>query len=126
MKCRALENRGICPCVGVSAKVYCKTNPSSVGAGETNASRKKRVTPMAYHRNMPVLLKMTMEEFQTLRSRLQLSQAEFARMLCVSVRTVQNWEQGRRSPTGPAAALLRIIDKESHAAIRALHGGPLG
>jgi putative transcriptional regulator len=81
---------------------------------------------MAYHRNMAALLKMTMEEFQALRSRLQLSQADFARMLCVSIRTVQNWEQGRRSPTGPAAALLRIMEKEPHAAIRALHGGLFG
>jgi putative transcriptional regulator len=72
---------------------------------------------------MAALLKMTVEEFQALRSRLQISQADFARMLCVSVRTIQNWEQGRRSPAGPAAALLRIVEKEPQAAIRALHGG---
>ena len=67
---------------------------------------------------------MNMKELQALRSRLQLSQADFARVLRVSIKTVQNWEQGRRSPTGPAAALLHIMDKEPHAAIRALHGTP--
>lgn len=37
-----------------------------------------------------------------------LSQAEFARRIGVSVRTVQEWEQGRKIPSGPARALLRI------------------
>ena len=36
------------------------------------------------------------------------SQAEFARMIGVSVATLQNWEQGRRRPEGPARALLRV------------------
>jgi transcriptional regulator with XRE-family HTH domain len=53
---------------------------------------------------------------------MRLSQAAFARMLRVSLRTVQNWEQGRRSPTGPAAALLRVMEREPRAAMRALHG----
>ena len=37
-----------------------------------------------------------------------LSQTEFARALGISVHTLRNWEQGRRSPEGPALALLRI------------------
>lgn len=37
-----------------------------------------------------------------------LSQAEFARLLGVSRRTVQEWEQGRKTPTGAAASLLKI------------------
>lgn len=37
-----------------------------------------------------------------------LSQAEFAKLLGVSVRTLQEWEQGRRAPSGAAATLLRI------------------
>lgn len=40
-----------------------------------------------------------------------LSQAEFARVLQVSKCTLLNWEQGRRSPTGPARALLRAVAK---------------
>jgi putative transcriptional regulator len=48
---------------------------------------------------------------QDIRARLQLSQASFARLLGVSLRTVQDWEQGRRKPSGPAEALLRIADQ---------------
>lgn len=46
-----------------------------------------------------------------IRSRLQLSQAAFAGLMGVNVRTIQDWEQGRRKPSGPAEALLRIADQ---------------
>ena len=42
------------------------------------------------------------------RSRTGLSQEQFARLLGVSTRTLQDWEQGRREPTGAAKTLLRI------------------
>jgi len=42
------------------------------------------------------------------RQRLGMSQAQFAGMLGVSVRTFQDWEQGRREPSGAAKALLRV------------------
>ena len=44
-----------------------------------------------------------------------LSQSEFARLLGVSVRTLQGWEQGRREPTGAARVLLRIAEKNPDA-----------
>jgi putative transcriptional regulator len=47
----------------------------------------------------------------TIRRRLNVSQHAFAGLLGVSVRTIQDWEQGRREPSGPAKALLRIIEK---------------
>lgn len=68
------------------------------------------------------VLHFTATQIQALRARMRLSQHDFARMLRVSVKTVQNWEQGRRAPTGPAAALLRVMDREPRAALRALHG----
>jgi putative transcriptional regulator len=40
-----------------------------------------------------------------------LSQVQFASLLGVSVRTLQQWEQGRRSPSGAAKTLLRIAEK---------------
>jgi len=40
-----------------------------------------------------------------------LSQAEFASALSISKRTLQEWEQGRRSPSGAAQALIRIASK---------------
>lgn len=42
------------------------------------------------------------------RQKLGLSQADFAAMLGVSVRTLQDWEQGRREPSGAAKALLKV------------------
>ena len=42
------------------------------------------------------------------RSRMGLSQQAFARLLGVSARTLQDWEQGRREPTGAAKTLLRV------------------
>jgi putative transcriptional regulator len=48
---------------------------------------------------------------QKIRARLELSQAAFAALMGVSLRTVQDWEQGRRQPSGPAEALLRIAEQ---------------
>jgi putative transcriptional regulator len=58
---------------------------------------------------------------QAVRAKAALSQAQFARLLGVSVKTLHNWEQARRRPTGAAAALLRIVEQEPEAALRALH-----
>ena len=49
---------------------------------------------------------------QTIRAKLHLSQSAFAGMMGVSLRTIQDWEQGRRKPSGPALALLRIADQK--------------
>jgi putative transcriptional regulator len=48
---------------------------------------------------------------QVIRSKLNLSQSSFAGLLGVSMRTLQDWEQGRRHPQGPAIALLRIAEQ---------------
>lgn len=54
------------------------------------------------------------------RKRLGLSQMEFSTRIDVSLETIRNWEQGKRSPTGAAKALLRILDKAPKAALLAL------
>lgn len=48
---------------------------------------------------------------QVIRSKLNMSQSAFAGLLGVSMRTLQDWEQGRRLPQGPAVALLRIAEQ---------------
>jgi len=53
--------------------------------------------------------------------RLGFSQAEFAQRIDVSLDTIRNWEQGKRSPTGAANALLNVLDKAPEAALAALH-----
>ncbi|RME87983.1 MAG: helix-turn-helix domain-containing protein [Anaerolineae bacterium] len=47
-------------------------------------------------------------DVQAIRKRLGLSQSRFALLLGISVRTLQNWEQGRRQPRGAARVLLQI------------------
>lgn len=49
-----------------------------------------------------------------------LSQSKFAELISVNVDTLRNWEQGRRSPTGPAKALLRAIANDPRNVIQAL------
>jgi putative transcriptional regulator len=50
----------------------------------------------------------TANDVVRVRTRLGVSQHKFARLLGISENTLQNWEQGRRKPTGPARVLLRI------------------
>lgn len=50
-----------------------------------------------------------------LREAFDLSQAEFAALLGISVDTLQNWEQGRRQPAGPARILLEVVAKHPEA-----------
>lgn len=62
--------------------------------GEAKASRVTEFSPV---------------DVKAIRERLGQSQAEFARMIGVSVATLRNWEQGRRRPEGPARALLKVV-----------------
>lgn len=80
-------------------------------AGEIKAGQKK---PSRVYEIKP-------PEIKSVRERLNVSQYEFAHMIGVSVRTLQNWEQGRRKPEGPAKALLRIASKNPRAVLEALH-----
>ncbi len=59
---------------------------------------------------------------RALRHKLGLSQAEFAQRFGLSVRTVQQWEQGRSVPDRPARILLRVIEAAPQAVERALAG----
>jgi putative transcriptional regulator len=54
-------------------------------------------------------------DVKSIRERLGLSLSCFAALMGVSARTLQNWEQGRREPEGPAKALLRVVDRQPEA-----------
>ena len=54
-------------------------------------------------------------KIQSIRKKTGLSQARFASLLGVSVRTLQDWEQGRRAPSGAARTLLLIAHKNPNA-----------
>lgn len=55
-----------------------------------------------------------------IRAKTGLSQEHFARAFRISAHTLRNWEQGRRTPEGPARALLTAIDRDPKALMRAL------
>ena len=73
--------------------------------GEMEPARKVEVRP---------------EDVKAIRSKLNKSQSEFALMIGVSVATLQNWEQGRRQPEGPARALLKVAAVNPSAVAAAL------
>ena len=52
-----------------------------------------------------------------------LSQDQFASLLGISVRTLQNWEQGRRTPHGPAKVLLRVAARHPKAILETVSSG---
>ena len=61
-------------------------------------------------------------DVRAIRAKLGKSQSQFAIMIGVSVSTLQNWEQGRRRPEGPAQALLRVAAAAPHVVERTLSG----
>jgi putative transcriptional regulator len=77
----------------------------AIRRGEAKPSRVTEIAPV---------------DVKAIRRRLGKSQAEFARMIGVSVSTLQNWEQGRRRPDGPARALLRVAAENPEAVAAAL------
>lgn len=60
-------------------------------------------------------------DVKAIREQTKLSQRNFAALIGVSKRTLENWEQGRRQPTGPARTLLRILERDPEHALKALH-----
>lgn len=77
----------------------------------------------AYRDRPQTLRRHELPDVKAIREHLGLSQSEMATFMQVSKRTLENWEQGRRGPTGPAQALLRIMAREPRAVRRALLDG---
>ena len=65
-------------------------------------------------------IQMDPADIRMIRKKLDRSQSEFALMIGVSVSTLQNWEQGRRRPEGPARALLKIASENPETVARSL------
>lgn len=60
-------------------------------------------------------------EVKAIREAANVSQSDFARLMGVNLRTLQNWEQGRSRLTGASRALLKIVASNPELAIEALH-----
>lgn len=78
--------------------------PLAVAMPELATSAASSTTPDVAPGDTPAL-----PAVRDLRRRAQLTQLEFAARLGVPVETIRNWEQGKRSPRGPARALLAVI-----------------
>lgn len=59
-------------------------------------------------------------DVRSIREKLGLTQRDFARRFCLSERTVQQWEQSKSVPDGPARILLRVIERAPDVVERAL------
>jgi putative transcriptional regulator len=79
----------------------------AIAAGKAKASRR---------------FKVESTDVKAIREGVGLTQDEFAKLMRVSIKTLQNWEQHRRQPTGPAAALLKIVATSPELALESLHG----
>jgi putative transcriptional regulator len=77
---------------------------------------------MEYSKDFRKVYNPPLPNVKAIRKKLKLSQADFARRFGFSVRTVQQWEQGRAVPDRPARILLRVIDQSPQAVERALYG----
>ena len=64
---------------------------------------------------------VTAPDAKLVRETTGLSQSEFAALLRISIDTLQNWEQHRRVPRGPAAALLKLVQASPEFVLKTLH-----
>ena len=62
---------------------------------------------------------LTLPSVSGIRERIGLSQSQFAKLMGVSVRTLQDWEQGRRAPSGPTRTLLMVAERNPRALLDA-------
>jgi len=85
-----------------------------VSVKQAGKIKKRRLKPGRVIRFNPLNIKK-------IRKKINQSQKEFAFMIGVSVDTLQNWEQGRREPRGPAQALLKVASVNPAALMTALH-----
>jgi putative transcriptional regulator len=91
-------------------------------ATEADVERWKRADGVDDAALFPGRYVPTAPDVRALRDRLGLSQENFAARFGLALRTVQEWEQGRRLPEGPARTLLRVIERDPDAVARALAG----
>ena len=60
-------------------------------------------------------------DVKAIRKNVGFTQSKFAALIGVNVRTLQNWEQGHRHPTGPAKVLLKLVKSDPMSVFKQLH-----
>jgi putative transcriptional regulator len=79
------------------------------GIEELKAHREGRLTLRTYNVEVPALPPVSPQTIREVRERFRLSRALFARLLGLSVRTLEGWEQGRSNPTRVATLLFELL-----------------
>ncbi len=69
-----------------------------------------------------IIHKFSSVDVKSVRSKMGMSQTEFASAFGISVSTLRHWERGDRVPHGPALVLLNVVEREPQAVLRALAG----
>ncbi len=90
-------------------------NSIKQGLGEAVAFSEGKCPQAIVHEFSPV-------DVKNIRSKMGMSQTEFASAFGISVSTLRHWERGDRVPHGPALVLLNVVEKEPQAVLKALAG----
>lgn len=100
------------------------TQATPLPKGRVNYARLDATTPADIRQQQAAddaqAMQQTAKFARSTRQRLGLTQQEFSTRIEVPVETIRNWEQGKRSPTGAAKALLRVLSRVPEAALGAL------
>lgn len=80
---------------------------------------RRKITLRTFKVNVPQVDKIGAREIRSIRTRMNVSQEVFARMLNVPIVTEASWEKGRRNPSGAALRLLQIAKKKPEALLEA-------
>lgn len=97
-----------------------RSSKSSRSQGEELGQKLLQSVREMKARNFARVTQVEVNEVVEARQGTGMSQAEFASALSISKRTLQEWEQGRRSPSGAAQALIRIARKHPEVVKEAL------
>jgi putative transcriptional regulator len=94
-----------------------KIRPGRVTVVASGSRMRRSIDPETYRKRQAALNAVSVSE---VRENLGLSQQELADLLGISRRTLENWEQGRREPTGAAKVLLRVAERHPEAVLEAV------
>lgn len=88
---------------------------------ELEASLREGMAILRGEKEASRTFQLSAPDIKAIRENMKLTQHQFASLLGISLRTLQNWEQGRRSPEGPARVLLQVAAKNPQALLDVVH-----
>ena len=99
---------------------YCEIRIKTIRMIENECMKAEDDEPPDHMYGPPRLVDPTAPDVRAIRRKLRLSQTQFAKRFGFSVRTIQEWEQGRALPDRPARILLHVIAKSPKTVARAV------